>query len=234
MTDHADHRASPAAFAFDACDAARCPDAQTLIAFADGRLEAHERDHVAASVADCGGCAVALRTAIEANEWSDHAALDFTVAIRDGATAPATVGMPHAVSTSALLRRRRRAMWIPMALAASLVLLIGAPLVLRTRPDDADHVLRGAPAVATLPADRALLNEPPARLAWPCSTAPDAASVEVLDASANVIWRGVAMDCAVQLPPETRTRVSTGETLWRVVDAGGATVIGPFSFRIER
>lgn len=202
-------------------DADGCADADTLLAFAEGRLDAAARDAVAARVTACARCAAALRVALDAADW----ATDLSAHL-------ARVGHDELTRAKPPARRSRRRAALPMALAASVVLLFAASLLLR--PPPRDEPLRGRPLIASTPADGAVLQQAPAELGWPCELAPTAAKVELLGADATPRWSGAVIACAATLPPATRAALVPGAYLWRVKNAAGDVLLGPIAFRIAR
>lgn len=201
------------------CDPKVCPDADTLIALADGGLDPAAREEVAARAAACATCTAALRVALDAKAWADRCADDLEPA-------------PNAHNVHALTSppRAKRRTWLPMAMAASLTLMVGVGVL--TQRSAVEETLRGGASVVTHPVDGALLTEAPARLTWPCAAAPGAARAELLRADATVLWSGDSSNCGATLPPQTRAALVAGEYLWRVQDAADQSLLGPYGFRI--
>jgi hypothetical protein len=216
MNEQSTRLAQQAVAAAHRCGVSDCPDEQTLIAFADGQLPQVERDAVAARVAACADCAAAVRVALDASAWADDLAADFVRAANSSTV--------HVLSRA---RPARRIVSVPLALAASLILIVGAALLLRQSP--IIEPLRGGVVIATTPADGEMLPQAPERLAWPCAAAPSATQVELLAADATVRWSGPVIECAVTLPAPTRSALSAGEYLWRVKNAAGESLLGPMS-----
>lgn len=219
MNERSAQNAQWAIAAAHRCDAAGCPDEETLIAFADGRLPAEARELVAARVAACAGCATAVRVALDATSWADDLSADIERAGQHKNVQP-------------LLRpaRPRRQSWLPLAMAASLALFVGAGMFLRQSP--VDDILRGRSGIATTPVDGALLRQAPQSLGWPCAAAPSAALIELFAADATLRWSGVPVECMATLPGQTQSALAPGEYLWRVKNAAGETLLGPVAFRI--
>ncbi|MDZ4811431.1 MAG: hypothetical protein SGI99_02300 [Pseudomonadota bacterium] len=219
MNERSANAAQSAIAAAHRCDPSVCPDAQTLIAFADGRLPAPLRDQVAASVAACAGCAAAVRLALDASSWADDLCVDIERAGQHNNVQP-------------LLRpgRLRRQSWLPLAMAASLALFVGAGMLLRRSP--VEETLRGRTGIATTPVDGALLRQAPQSLSWPCAALPSAALVELFSADATLRWSGVPVECMATLPAQIQSALTPGEYLWRVKNAAGETLLGPVAFRI--
>lgn len=189
-----------------------CPDADTLAALAAGTLDPARRETVLGRVAACASCATALKLAIDAESFARELARDAL-----------------AVPTPSPAARRRRPPAV-FALAASVLLAVGAgALLLRAPTPDA---LRGAAVAAIEPTDGARLDAAPARLAWACSV-PAATTVELLDATGAVAWRGTAEDCAINLPAEARAALGAGDWLWVVRARNGTLLAGPWRFRID-
>lgn len=189
-----------------------CPDADTLAALAAGTLDAARRDAVLERVAACASCADALRAAIDAEAFARDLARD--------AVAPPTL----------LPRARSRRPPAAFAIAASVLVAVGAgAMLLRAPTPDA---LRGAAVEALDPADGARLDAAPTRLAWACAAAAPG-TVEVLDATGEVAWRGPVTDCAAALPDADRARLGAGDWLWQVRAPDGAVIAGPWRFRID-
>lgn len=219
MTEHAALIAQREFAAAGCCDASGCPDPDTLIAFAEGRLDGTARDAVAARVTGCARCAAAVRVALDATDWAAELAADL------GRGEPAAL-----IHSASSVRRPRRHALVPMALAASVALLFAAGLLLRQPPGD--EPLRGPSIIATTPVDGAQLRQAPTELTWPCERAPSAATVELLAADATPRWSGNAAACAAILPEEVRGRLAPGAYLWRVKNAAGEVLLGPIGFRI--
>lgn len=189
-----------------------CPDADTLAALAAGTLEPQRRDAVLDRVATCASCADALRVALDAEAFARDLARD-------------AVAQP-----TPLPRARPRRPPAVFALAASVLVMVGAgALLLRTPAPDA---VRGSEVAALEPIDGAELGAAPTRLAWACS-APVATTVEVLDATGEVVWRGPAAECALDLPDAARARLGAGDWMWLVRARDGTLLAGPWRFRID-
>lgn len=192
-----------------------CPDGDTLAALAAGTLAPSRRDEVLDRVAQCAGCADALRLAMAAEEYAQSLA----AAVTQDAAAPAR----------ALSRRRRR--WgVAFAMAASVLVAIGVGgVLLQPPPPDA---VRGGLVAAIEPADGARLAVAPARLAWGCAQ-PAAVRVEILDVAAHAVWQGTSSECALALPQSAQAALGPGDWWWQVRAPDGSVVAGPWSFRIE-
>ena len=194
-----------------------CPDADELVALAQGTLEAERYGQVLDRVVACSVCGDGLRLALESGDWARQLAADLAAAQK-----PATV---HVLPRRAAPRLPAFALAASVLLAAGLAFTVG-----RAPPID---VQRGASVAAVLPLDRAVLAQPPAALSWDCA-APAAAVVEVLDAAGELRWSGSTATCTLELPAATRAALGPGAWLWQVRDAGGRAVLaGPFGFRIE-
>lgn len=189
-----------------------CPDADTLAALAAGTLEPMRRDAVLERVATCASCADALRVAIDAEAFARDLA-------RDALAQP-----------TPLPRARPRRPPAVFALAASVLVMVGAgALLLRTPTPDA---VRGSVVAALEPDDGARLGSAPARLAWACDAA-RSASVEILDATGELAWRGPATECALDLPDAARALLGPGDWMWLVRAPDGTPLAGPWRFRID-
>ncbi len=234
------------------CDPTLCPDADTLVAFADGTLAAEQRDRVAARVAECASCAMVVRVALDALPWADGLGDGLQRLLDAGSGKASGQGPdPHdqrqgsasgqgsgadGVVVGDFTRRTRverrfKGPPVALAVAASGMLMVFAVVLLRTPP--VEDTLRGAPMIAVAPLDGAVLRQVPASLRWPCAAAPTAANVEVLGADASPLWSGTAQECAVVLPESTRVALAPGQYLWRVRNAAGEPLLGPFAFRVE-
>lgn len=219
MIDEVAQRVQRAITAEHACDALVCPNADTLIAFAEGLLESAMQTQVAVRVAACPTCAAAVRVAIDAGSWADDAFADF-------GSAP-VAGNVHELAAPV---RVRRLSWLPLAMAAGLTMTVGVGVLIRNAPDD--DTLRGSTALMTDPADGVVLTNAPTRLSWPCTTATAAARAQLLRADATMLWSGEANACGTTLPTATQAALVPGEYLWRVQDASGESLLGPYRFRI--
>jgi len=222
-----------------------CPDMDTLIAFADGALDAAPRELTALHVAQCDPCVAIVRVAISARQWSQDLAVDIEavpgIAVPDNVhylrTAATLTGVEaprpdrESSRTSDVMRRKKPRMWWPAAIAATLASVFVANLALRQPP--MEDGLRGVDPIATSPMSGTNLSVAPEEFSWPCAAAPGAASVELLGADALPRWKGSVRDCAVSLPIEVRQDLAAGEYLWRVKNAAGEPVLGPMVFRIS-
>lgn len=189
-----------------------CPDADALAALAAGTLDPARRDALLDRVAACAACADALRVAIDAESFARDLAHDLLA------------------QPTPLPRARPRRPPALFALAASVLVAVGAgALLLRAPTPDA---VRGAALAALEPVDGAQLDDAPQRLAWACS-APASVTIELLDATGGVAWRGRASDCATMLPDEARARLGSGDWLWLVRAHDGTLVAGPWRFRVD-
>jgi hypothetical protein len=194
-------------------DGRDCPDAATIAALAAGTLESARRDAVLDRVAACAMCADALKLAVDSEAFARELARDV-----QRVTAPAP---PRA--------RPRRAL-PAFALAASVVVAVGASLLLSRAP--APDALRGSTLAAVEPVDGATLATAPVRLAWACA-APAAMTVDVFDAAGVAVWQGASTACSIDMPADARARIGRGDWLWQVRSASGTPVAGPWRFRIE-
>lgn len=211
------------------CDPTLCPDADILVAFADGTLAEPSRDRVAAHVAECGSCAMAVRVALDAEAWAGGVAAELGPLVN---SVPAGNVVVADFTPRTRSERRFRGPPIALSIAASGMLVVfAAVFFMRTPP--VEDTLRGVPVVAIAPEDGSVLRQAPTSLRWPCAAAPTAASVEVLGADASPRWSGPAQECAAVLPESTRTALARGEYLWRVRNAAGEPLLGPFAFRVE-
>lgn len=128
--------------------------------------------------------------------------------------------------------RRRMRRWLPMAVAACLVLAVGlgAYLVLELPPQT---TVRNAPVEADItPRDGSVLERPPEALSW--STHEDRRyRLIVYDHEARRLWTSETIDSGrIELPEAVREAMAPGVYYWqlRVVDSG--TVEGPYAFEV--
>jgi hypothetical protein len=126
-------------------------------------------------------------------------------------------------------RPSRRA-WIAAA-AAALAAVLLTPLVLRERPDG----VRGT-AVATVPADGAVLATPPAALEWPAEPGARGYHVKLHRADASLLWETDSAAPPAALPPAVRDGMRAGDSWYWTVEAAGPVQrrrLGPFWFRLR-
>lgn len=191
------------------------PDADEFAALLDGRLDPTRREALLARVASDADAALLLQMAMELR-----------------AAAEAAVAPPAAPVT--LLRPRARPRWRwAQALAASLLVAVGAAVWLRPPPPD---VLRGSVTTALSdPADGARLAAAPARLRWAAQPGVTRYQVRLYDARAELIWQGAATADELSIDGPTRERIVDGQYFWRVEWAGAEGAgLGPYRFEVGR
>jgi hypothetical protein len=125
-------------------------------------------------------------------------------------------------------RVRRASPWV-LALAASIVMAVGATALWRSGWLDPADVVRGDAPTVTLVAPLRTVDAADARrLVWRAVAGATLYEVEVLDGAGNAVFAAPATDTAVALPAAT-TLVPGTEYHWRVtaVLAGGARLRSP-------
>ncbi len=195
--------------------AAPLPDADDYAALLDGRLDSAQRDALLARVASDADAALMLQMAIELR-----------------AAAAAAVAPPAASVTRLRPRARPPWRWV-QALAASLLIAVGAAVWLRPPPQD---VLRGSVMAAlSEPADGARLAAAPSRLRWAAQPGVASYQVRLYDARAELIWQSAATEVELTIDEATRERIVDGHYFWRVEWAGAEGAgLGPYRFEVSQ
>lgn len=192
------------------------PDADEFTALLDGRLDPARREALLARVAEDADAALMLQMAMELR-----------------VAAEAAVAPPTASITPLRPRARPPWRWV-QALAASLLVAVGAAVWLRPPPQD---VLRSS-ATATLiePADGARLTAAPTRLRWAAQPGVARYQVRLYDARAELIWQSEPVAAVeLEIDESTRGRIGNGDYLWRVEWAGAEGAgLGPYRFEVSR
>jgi hypothetical protein len=191
------------------------PGADDYAALLDGRLDPAQREALLARVASDADAALMLQLAMDLR-----------------AAAAAAVARPVASITP--LRPRARAPWRwVQALAASLLVAVGAAVWMRPPPQD---VLRGNVTTALSdPADGARLAAAPARLRWAAQPGVTRYQVRLYDARAELIWQSAAAEVELAIDQPTRERIVDGHYFWRVEWAGAEGAgLGPYRFEVSR
>ena len=188
-------------------------DPDELAALLDGRLPAQRRADLLAQVAGDADAALQLQLAMDLR-----------------AAAAAAVAPAPRVLLPARPAARRFAPWL-QALAAGLVLVVGAALWL---PRPAPDVTRGAQtAEALAPADASVLAAPPAQLRWPAQAGVERYRVRLYDAEATLLWERAELTQPVfVIDPAARAQLVPGHYYWRVEWPGGAG-LGPYHFEVR-
>jgi len=193
--------------------AAPLPDADDYAALLDGRLDPARREALLARVAEDADAALMLQMAMELR------------------AAAAAVTSPAASVT--LLRPRARPQWRwVQALAASLLVAVGAAVWLRPPPQD---VLRGSVTSALSdPVDGARLAAAPTQLRWAAQSGVTRYQVRLYDARAELIWQSAATAVELSIDEPTRQRIVDGHYFWRVEWAGAEGAgLGPYRFEVS-
>lgn len=189
-------------------------DPDELAALLDGKLPAERRADLLALVANDADAALQLQLAMDLR----------------AAAAAAVAAAPRVLPLPARPVRRRFAPWL-QALAAGLVLVVGAALWL---PPPAPDATRGAQtADLPAPADAAVLSAPPMQLRWPAQPGVDRYRVRLYDAEASVLWeRAELAQALLVLDPAARAQLVPGHYYWRVEWPEGAG-LGPYRFEVR-
>lgn len=191
------------------------PDADEFTALLDGRLDPARREALLARVASDADAALMLQMAMELR-----------------AAAEAAVTRPAPSITPLRPRARPPWRWV-QALAASLLVAVGAAVWLRPPPQD---VLRGSVTTAISdPADGARLAAAPTQLRWAAQPGVAHYQVRLYDARAELIWQSTATEIELTLDEPTRERIVDGQYFWRVEWAGAEGAgLGPYRFEVSR
>jgi len=192
------------------------PDADDFTALLDGRLDPARREALLARVAEDADAALMLQMAMELR------------AAAEAAVAPPTASVTR-------LRPRARPPWRWLqALAASLLVAVGAAVWLRPPPQD---VLRSSATAALIePPDGARLTAAPTRLRWSAQPGVARYQVRLYDARAELIWQSDPVAAVeLKIDESTRGRIGNGDYLWRVEWAGAEGAgLGPYRFEVSR
>lgn len=191
------------------------PDADEFTALLDGRLDPARREALLARVVSDADAALMLQMAMELR-----------------AAAEAAVTRPAPSITPLRPRARPPWRWV-QALAASLLVAVGAAVWLRPPPQD---VLRGSVTTAISdPADGARLAAAPTQLRWAAQPGVAHYQVRLYDARAELIWQSTATEIELTLDEPTRERIVDGQYFWRVEWAGAEGAgLGPYRFEVSR
>jgi hypothetical protein len=112
-----------------------------------------------------------------------------------------------------------RAAWAALAVAATVILAVAAPLLLRNGGTPEMRGRTGA-REAVVPADGARLAVAPERLEWPAVPGAKHYVASLYDSESTGIWESPPLDVpSVALPAEIRARLH-GAYTWRVVAIG--------------
>ena len=194
--------------------AAPLPDADDYAALLDGRLDPAQREALLARVASDADAALMLQMAMELR------------------VAAAAAVAPTAAVTRLRPRARPQWRWV-QALAASLLVAVGAAVWLRPPPQDA---LRSSVTTAISdPADGARLAAAPTQLRWAAQPGVARYQVRLYDARAELIWHSTATEIELTIDEPTRERIVDGQYFWRVEWAGAEGAgLGPYRFEVSQ
>ena len=203
--------------------AAGCPDAGALVAASLGELAAAEREAVAAHLAGCSACAEEYRLLAELRPVVERA----TGAVPSPGRAAA-----DSFWTRLSLAWRAAAAVVLVAAVATVALVAfrssRAPAPPPTERGDATS------AVATVPANRAELDAPPAELSWTAVPGATSYRVTLYDFESTPLWQSPPLaDARAPIPVEVRARLPRGKLVfWRVAVTRGVDrqELGPFQF----
>lgn len=132
--------------------------------------------------------------------------------------------------------------FVPMGLAAGLLIIIGAATFMRLSVqgyrDSEEPARGGATQTDSLePAAGAELAAPPAQFRWPAQAGATTYVVILRDGSGTLIWRSLPVTSPATTPPATLSmQIAAGRSyLWSVEISGqaGENEIGPWSFRLR-
>lgn len=135
-------------------------------------------------------------------------------------------------------RVRRSRFAVPLALAASLVVVTVAVVLEYSNPLVDDGRVRGASnidAAELLPQNGAALAELPAEFHWPAQAGAESYRVVVRDVSGTPIWRSVPV-AANRAAIDAGLREAKARTYYWTVEVegiGGGRELGPFWFQLQ-
>jgi hypothetical protein len=204
-------------------DVAGCPDAGALAAASLGELAPAEREAVAGHLASCSACAEEFRLLAELRPVVDAAT---------GAAASPDRAAGGSRWTRLSLVWRAAAAVVLVAAVAAVALVAFQASRSRTTPP----IERGdkTSAVATVPANRAELDAPPAELSWTAVPGATAYRVTLYDFESTPIWQSPPLsEARAPVPAEVRARLPRGKPIfWRVAVTRGVDrqELGPFQF----
>jgi hypothetical protein len=150
------------------------------------------------------------------------------------ATCAADFRLLRELHEEASRERRRPSRWVWMAAgaAAGLALVAVAPLLLREPPE----AVRGVLAEAR-PADGAVVEAAPERLAWPSEPGARGYRVKLFRGDGEAAWESATVsDTAVALPGDVRSAMGPGTSWYWKVEALGPVHrrhMGPFWFQVR-
>lgn len=127
--------------------------------------------------------------------------------------------------------------FVPMGLAAVLLLIIGVATYMRLTHQGYRYTETNGPTTEVEPAAGAELDASPALFRWPARDGATGYVVVLRDMSGTLIWRSRKVVSTEVTPPSTLAiQVSTGRSyLWSVEVSGttGDSELGPWSFRLK-
>ena len=191
----------------DTAGRAGCLSSEALGRLAAGDVDDGERATWLDHVASCAECAVELRIAREATTWSRT---------RNDSRRP----------------RSAPAFRSPiMAMAATLLMAVGLWLMW-PQNEPVDHGVRGAGA-EVLPANGAVVDQPPTVLEWPAQLGAQGYRVKILDAQGHLLWQSPILDEPVARPLWPGS--VAGLCLWTVEVRGPVSraELGPYRLTIS-
>lgn len=206
---------------------AECLTEETLLRAATGELSRSERQCVADHLMVCSDCAEEYRLIRSLKPWAEQ------VAAASGEPAPEAKAAGKPLRWAAWVQTLwEQLVWLPKwraaAVIAMIVVAVGATLTLwRARQPGVEPVPseRGEVSVTMTvePPNRAVLREPPERLAWSAVESAESYQVVLYDFESTPIWESPPVTrTAVQLPEAVRQGLPRGQpTYWRVIVVSG-------------
>lgn len=203
-----------------------CPSPELLHQAATGTLGGRERERVTDHVVVCADCAREYQLVHRVEVWANQVAGTSGEAAPEGRLARAPWWSGAAVG-GLFQRLLSWQDWRAVAVAAMIVLAVGTGVTVWriTRPQPLAEGERAGTAVAVTvePADKALLQQAPQRLAWSTAEPADRYQVVVYDFESTTIWESPWVTVpSVTLPDAVRERLPRGRLVyWRVVAQAG-------------
>jgi hypothetical protein len=206
---------------------AECLTEELLRRAAARELTQDERGRVIQHLRNCSDCAREYRVVHSTKEWTSQVAPSFI----DQSAGTKTVETPGRrarllAPLSNWNKIIRAPMWRAGALAAIVVIAVGASLIVwRATHHGPESIERGSPGLAmkTDPPDRAQLNEVPRRLSWSEVKPAESYQVVLYDFELTPIWESPQVKTtSVEIPDQIRAMLGQRRPVyWRVIITSG-------------
>lgn len=206
--------------------AAGCLSEEILMRAGAGDLSLAERQRVTSHLRICSGCAQDYLAARSLKSWAEQVSSPSSLAVD---LASEDVGTQKQAAPPIRLAGRfftGPRNWTLVAASAVVLAAAGISLTLwRTNPPIEEPTLERGGISSSMtfePANRALLREPPARLAWSAVEPAELYQVALYDVESTLIWESEPVkDTSITIPEAVRQRLSAQPYYWRVfVDTG--------------